>query len=48
MSREQRNIDRDNELARLLRTQAQCQHRWEEQPGEPPRDVCIKCGAERE
>lgn len=21
-----------------------CQHQYEEQPGEPPRDVCIKCG----
>ena len=26
---------------------ATCKHRWEEQPGEPPRDVCPKCGAVR-
>jgi hypothetical protein len=22
-------------------------HQWEEQPGEPPRDVCVSCGEER-
>lgn len=21
-----------------------CEHAWEEQPGEPPRDVCVNCG----
>jgi hypothetical protein len=25
-----------------------CEHEWEEQPGEPPKDVCIKCGDTRE
>jgi hypothetical protein len=25
-----------------------CEHQWEEQPGEPARDVCFHCGAVRE
>ena len=25
-----------------------CKHQWEEQPGEPPRDVCTSCGRVRE
>ena len=25
-----------------------CTHRWEEQPGEPPQDVCYDCGEVRE
>jgi hypothetical protein len=25
-----------------------CRHLWEEQPGEPPRDVCFHCGKVRE
>lgn len=24
-----------------------CEHQWEEQPGEPPMDVCSSCGAVR-
>lgn len=26
----------------------ECEHQWEEQPGEPPVDVCPLCGARRE
>jgi hypothetical protein len=26
----------------------ECNHDWQEQPGEPPVDVCPKCGASRE
>jgi hypothetical protein len=25
-----------------------CEHDWQEQPGEPPVDVCSSCGAVRE
>jgi len=25
-----------------------CDHQWEEQPGEPPVDVCTSCGERRE
>jgi hypothetical protein len=28
--------------------QSRCDHTWEEQPGEPPIDVCTSCGATRE
>lgn len=24
-----------------------CDHEWQEQPGEPPVDVCSRCGKER-
>lgn len=27
---------------------AEDEHEWEEQPGEPPVDVCTSCGATRE
>ena len=27
---------------------SECKHHWEEQPGEPPQDICIFCGAVRE
>lgn len=26
----------------------ECEHEWQEQPGEPPVDVCSKCGITRE
>lgn len=28
--------------------QAECDHNWQEQPGEPPVDVCNSCGLVRE
>lgn len=31
----------------LRKLQRECKHRWEEQPGEPPEDVCIHCGLAR-
>jgi hypothetical protein len=30
-----------------LRAIIECEHDWQEQPGEPPKDVCPKCGATR-
>ena len=28
-------------------SQLKCQHAWQEQPGEPPVDVCSSCGKVR-
>jgi hypothetical protein len=33
--------------AELAKIRAACVHQWEEQPGEPARDVCFHCGEER-
>ena len=33
---------------RIASIQAQCDHTFEEQPGEPPVDVCSQCGLRRE
>jgi hypothetical protein len=32
---------------KVLPPDLSCDHQWEEQPGEPPMDVCVKCGAVR-
>lgn len=36
------------QLKQLAFEQARCAHTFEEQPGEPPIDVCTSCGARRE
>jgi hypothetical protein len=33
---------------RVAEIEATCDHDWQEQPGEPPFDVCSNCGAVRE
>ena len=35
-------------LIDLIIAQRTCEHDWQEQPGEPPIDVCPSCGAIRE
>jgi len=43
----QKVMDLERENAELL-VQAQCDHDWQEQAGEPPFDSCSKCGLRRE
>jgi len=37
----------DDDLVRKLEAAQETEHDWQEQPGEPPRDVCSACGAVR-
>jgi hypothetical protein len=43
-----RDLDWDREDYATSHDSDLCDHQWEEQPGEPPVDVCPKCGAYRE
>ncbi len=38
----------ERDIARQERAMTACEHDWQEQPGEPPVDVCNQCGARRE
>lgn len=43
-ARRQRDPEAFKRLEELKSLQANCDHDWQEQPGEPPFDVCPKCG----